>query len=154
MEVTKIKYPAQSGMWMLEHTTKTREWPTPAAKSSVLARFRQFFPLTIFPDELIIEEHRVIWIENKGPWTNELVSIMATDIACVNASIGPFFGHVHIKSLTGGPEILIDRLWKNDIHKIRNLVEGIALASRSGRPIEGDNIESKREILLNAGLIT
>lgn len=148
-----MKYPAQSDIWKLEQTSKNRKSQDFSMRSTELARFNQFFPLTIFPDELIIEEHRVVWIENKGPWTRELISIMATDIACVNASTGPFFGHVHVKSLTGGPEILVDRLWKNDVDKIRNLIEGVALASRRGSVIESDNIEVRRDMLLRAGAI-
>lgn len=147
-----MKYPTQSGLWLLEHATRNRTQAN-VMSSPVLARFRQFFPLTIFKDELVIEEHRVIWIDNKGPWTKEVISIMATDIACVNAQIGPFFGSIHIKSLTGGPEIMIDRLWKNDIHKIRNLIEGIAIFSRNDTPIETNNIETTRQILFNKGAL-
>lgn len=148
-----MQYPAQSSLWLLEHATRDRKRASDASSSTVLARFHQFFPLTIFRDELIIEEDRVMWIENRGPWTKDLISIMATDIACVNASIGPFFGSIHIKSLTGGPEVMMDRLWKNDIHEIRSLVEGIALISRNDIPIETTNIEAKRQIFFSKGAI-
>lgn len=149
-----MKYPAQSEMWKLEQAQKNTTVQNPTSFSNELARFSQFFPLTLFPDELIIEDHRVVLIDNKGPWTNELISIMATDIACVNSSTGPLFGHVHVKSLTGGPEIMIDRLWKSDVSKIRNLIEGIALMTRKGSVIASDDIEVRRDILLRAGTIS
>lgn len=140
-----MKYLAQSDLWRVDRMARGL---SRNGKSRVLAQFRQVFPLTLFPDELIIEELRIVWVQKNGPWTNNVISIMATDIACVNASTGPFFGHVHIQSLTGGPEILIDNLLRNDTSKIRSLVEGIALAAREGLKIEYQNIRSEKESLL------
>ncbi|MBI3341625.1 hypothetical protein HY024_00720, partial [Candidatus Curtissbacteria bacterium] len=94
-------------------------------KARILGRFRQIFPLAFFPNDLIIDEHRVVLVINRGPWIRELITTMATDIASVDSSTGPFFGHIHIKSLTGGPEILIDKLAKADVLKARSLVEGV-----------------------------
>lgn len=149
-----MRYPVQSDMWKLDHSLKKKQGnPSINPPSSVLARARQFFPLTIFCDELIVEEHRVVWIDNKGPWTKEMISIMATDIASVNSSTGPFFGHIHIKSLTGGPEILVDRLFKRDITKIRNIIEGIVLTSRNGYKLETENVEAKRQLFFKAGTV-
>jgi|SRR3990167_3157495 len=148
-----MKYVAQSELWKLEQALKNRSAISPSGRSRILAKFRQIFPLTLFPDELIIEEKRVIWVQNKGPWTNNSLSIIATDIASVNSTTGPFFGHIHIKSLTGGPEIIIDKLLSHEITKIRSLVEGIALASRNGFDFENGSLEVEREYLLKSGSI-
>lgn len=78
---------------------------------------------------------------------------MATDIACVNASAGPFFGQVHIKSLTGGPEICLDKLTRNDIYTIRSLVEGIALAAREDLYIKSESLEAEKQSLFQAGMV-
>lgn len=142
-----MKYLAQSDLWRLDRMARGL---SRNGKSRVLAQFRQVFPLTLFPDELIIEELRIVWVQKNGPWTNNVISIMATDIACVNASTGPFFGHVHIQSLTGGPEILIDNLSRSDAFKIRSLVESIALSAREGLKINYQNIETEKENLLRA----
>lgn len=107
----------------------------------------------MFPDEVVIEELRIIWLKQIGFWTNEVVSIMATDIASVNASSGPLFGHVHVKSLTGGPEILIDTLTRKDAYTVRSLVEGIALSAREGLTIQNDNLESEMQSLYRAGRV-
>lgn len=148
-----MNYVAQSDLWKLEQALKNRSAIKPSSKSRILARFRQIFPLTLFPDELLIEEKRVIWVQNKGPWTSNLLSIMATDIASVNSTTGPFFGHVHIKSLTGGPEITVDKLLSHEITKIRSLVEGITLASRNGFDFENGSLEVEREYLLKSGSV-
>jgi hypothetical protein len=78
---------------------------------------------------------------------------MATDIASVNASSGLFFGHIHIKSLTGGPEIMVDSLHRRDIYKVRSLVEGIAMSAREGLKVSGDTLEAERQSLYQAGEI-
>ena len=126
-----MRYHAQTSPWRLDMTMKTGLFPK-VERSKVIGKFKQVFPLTLFPDELIVEELRIVKVDNKGPWVDEILSIMATDIASVNSSTGPFLGHIHIVSLTGGPEILIDKIARGDVYKIRSLIEGIALASREG----------------------
>ena len=148
-----MKFPAQSDIWRLDQVVKSKPVLGNEGKSRLLARFRQVFPLALFPGELILEELRLVWIRRYGPWANDVISIMATDIACVNASSGPFFGQIHIKSLTGGPEIFVDNLTRGDVYRIRSLVEGIALASREGLKIQAGSLEAERESLLRAGSI-
>ena len=83
----------------------------------------------------------------------ELISIMATDIASLDSSIGPFFGHLHIKSLTGGPKIFIDKMLRSDVSNARSLVEGIVISSRRGENYQKDNIELERRYLISRGQI-
>ena len=148
-----MKYLSQSDLWRLDHAVRPIITIGPKGKSRVLGRFHQIFPLTLFPDDLIVEELRIVHVQNNGPWTKEINSIMATDIACVNASSGPFFGHIHIQSLTGGPEILVDNLKRNDVFEIRSIIEGIALNAREGLRVEDRDLESERINLLRAGNI-
>ncbi|OGD92336.1 hypothetical protein A2697_02275 [Candidatus Curtissbacteria bacterium RIFCSPHIGHO2_01_FULL_41_44] len=148
-----MKYPAQSDLWRLDHVIRAKPVTNGSGQSRVLGRFRQIFPITLFPGELIVEELRIVYVQKNGPWANNVISIMSTDIACVNASSGPFFGLVHIQSLTGGPEILIEHLLRQNVYKIRSLVEGIALAAREGLKIEAANLEEEKQNLLRAGSI-
>lgn len=148
-----MKYPAQSDLWRLNTAIHTKSIST-NGHSRVLGHFKQLFPLTLFRDNIIIEELRIIHVKQEGPWIEEVISIMATDIACVNCITGMFFGSVHIKSLTGGPEIFVDNLLRKDVLTIRNLVEGIALASREGLKINHEsNLEEERESFLRAGAV-
>ena len=153
-----MNYLALSDMWRLDRALKLKSTNgntqiVPNSQSRILARTRQVFPLTLFPDEIIVEELRIVWLRKNGPWSYEVVSIMATDIASVNAASGPFFGHVHVQSLTGGPEILVDNLSRKNVYTIRSLVEGIAMSAREGLAVENANIESERRNLMQAGQI-
>lgn len=145
-----MRYLTQSDIWRLDNVMRAKPI-TEHGQSRILARFRQIFPFALFPDELIVEELRVVWIQRNGPWMNGVLSIMATDIACVNAASGPFFGQVHIQSLTGGPEIWVNDLLKHDVFKIRSLVEGIALTAREGLKITHQDLATERANLLAAG---
>lgn len=153
-----MQYQAQSNLWRLDNAirpkTKTNgKTVLQNGKSRLLTRAKQVFPLVFFPDEIIVEELRIIWIRRMGPWAEEVVSIMATDIASVNCASGFFFGHIHVKSLTGGPEIMVDNLIKRDVYKIRSMVEGIALSAREGLKVEQQNLETEKLNLMQAGRI-
>lgn len=146
-----MDYPALSEMWRLKMLAPNGRGVHTNGKSRVLYRAKQVFPITLFPDEVIVEELRIIWIKQMGFWTNEVVSIMATDIASVNAASGPIFGHIHVQSLTGGPEIMVDSMHRSSVYRIRSLVEGIALSAREGLTIHNENLDVERESLYRAG---
>lgn len=145
-------------MWRLNMATKGRnngngKTITQLGQSRILYTAKQVVPLTIFPDQITVEELRIIWIKKMGPWMNEVISIMATDIASVNCSTGLFFGYIHVQSLTGGPEILVDNLLRHDVLEIRSLVEGIALSAREGLYINEGDLEAEKRSLMSAGAI-
>lgn len=151
-----MNYPAQSNIWKLDMATRPREYGRAIVgkgESRVLATVKQFVPLTLFPDTLIVEELRIIWDRKLGFWMRDVISIMATDIASVECSTGLIFGHIHIKSLTGGPEIVVNNLKVREVVKIRSLVEGIALTAREGLRVSGDSLEAERQSLMRAGAI-
>jgi len=151
-----MNYPAQSDIWKLKMATDMHGDAKPAAHigtSRILFRTKQVFPIIFFPSELIVEELRIVYLKQLGPWSNEVLSIMATDIASVKASGGMFFGHVHISSLTGGSEIMVDNLPRGDVFKVRSLVEGIAMSAREGLSIQSDNLETERQTLYQAGRV-
>lgn len=148
-----MKYLTQTEIWQLDQVVGVKTLNGQNPNSKVLGHFRQIFPLTMFPDQLIIEELRIIWVINEGPWTDEVISIMATDIACVDASSGPFFGHVHVKSLTGGLDIFVDKLLRRDVYKIRSLIESIALSARAGLKINAGNGADGQVVFLDQGSI-
>ena len=151
-----MRYPALSDMWRLDMALRPKtngKAITEGGQSRILYSARQIIPLTLFPDQITVEELRIVWLRKMGPWMNEVVSIMATDIASVNCSSGLFFGHIHVQSLTGGPEILVDNLLKKDVLEIRSLVEGIAMSAREGLKVNGENLEAEKQSLIQAGTV-
>ena len=151
-----MNYPAQSSLWRLDMALKPRtngETITQHGHSRVLAEAKQPFPIVLFPSTIIVEELRIIHLRKMGPWMDDVISIMATDIASVNCSTGLIFGHIHVKSLTGGPQIMVENLFKRDVLKIRSLIEGIALSAREGLKVNGESLEAEKQSLMRAGTI-
>lgn len=144
-----MNYQSLSPAWKLDYVSRARSQISNNVAGE-LARFRQPFYLTFFPDELIIESQKVVWMRNKGPFMSEIDTIMATDIACVYASSGPFFGHVHVRSLTGGPEIMVDKLPKQVVFAARSLIEEIALNSRQNFMAKTTGSQIERESIVRA----
>ena len=122
-------------------------------QSRVLGRFKSAFPFMLFPDELIIEEKRVIWKNWMGPGYTRVISIMASDISNVQASHGPILGHIHVGSLVGGPEVFIEKLWRKDCVKARALIEGIILAARERAAVRKEEVEREEKELEELGKV-
>jgi hypothetical protein len=120
----------------------------PQAGSHELARFKAVFPFQLFPDELIVEEKRVIWIHRFGPRMCEVITLLPSDINTVEASTGPIFGHLHVSIPRHDIEILIDCLKRNDALFARDLIDGLATAARQNVEIEGETAQEKLDFLL------
>jgi len=125
----------------------------PERQSRVLGTFKSVFPFQFFPDEIIVEEKRVVWKDWMGPGLWKAISIMASDISNVQASHGPILGHLHVGSLVGGPEILIQHLWRKDVIRARALIEGIILTARERTSIHKERVEKEREELSQLGKV-
>jgi hypothetical protein len=134
-----------------ERGAEKKEIKDQEKKLQVLGRFKSVFPFQFFPDELIVEEKRVIWKDWMGPGMCKAISIMATDISNVQASHGPLLGHIHVGSLVGGPEILVEHLWRKDAIKARALIEGIILVAREREAVRKREIEKEKEELTRLG---
>ena len=119
----------------------------PQKDSNVLARFKSVFPFEIFPDELVIEEKRIIWIHRFGPGMCEVLTLLPIDINRVEASSGPLFGHLHISTLRHDVEILMERLTRKNTFKARDLIEGLVVVAKQNLGIEGNNAEEKIDFL-------
>ena len=118
------------------------------AGSPVLARFKSVFPFDLFPDELIVEEKRIIWITLFGPGMCEVITLAPVDINRIEASAGPIFGHLHIAIPRHDIEIIVERLKRKEAFRARDLIEGLMDAAREGVKIEGDTPEEKVEFLI------
>lgn len=116
--------------------------------SPVLARFKSVFPFDLFPDELIVEEKRIVWIQRFGPKMCEVITLSPGDINRIEASAGPLFGHIHVAIPRHDIEIIVEKLKRKDAFRARDLIEGLMGASREGIKIEGSTPEEKVEFLI------
>jgi hypothetical protein len=143
----QVRQAEQEAMKRFTHDESEHPHVEPQEGSAVLARFKAIFPFQLFPDELVVEEKRVVWIHRFGPRMCEVVTLLPEDINRVEASAGPFFGHLRISIPRHDVDITIERLSRRDAFFSRDLIDGLAEAAKQHLRIEGETAEEKVRFL-------
>jgi hypothetical protein len=143
----QVRESEQEAIKRYSHDESDHPHIEPQKGSAVLARFKAVFPFQLFPDELIVEEKRIIWIHRFGPRMCEVVTLLPIDINRVEASAGPIFGHLHVSIPRHDIEILVDRLTRKDAFFARDLIDGLVTAVRENIPIAGETTSEKVDFL-------
>lgn len=100
----------------------------------VLAIVRTVFPLTLFPDSIVVDRTKVTIIHRTFFWSAETISFQIEDILNVSASVGPFFGSLTIASRVMSTEdhFRVDHLWRRDAIALKHIIQGYVIAKHSG----------------------
>lgn len=110
---------------------------------SVLKIFKSIFPLDFFPDELIVEENRVIWIKRMGPKMCKVLSFLPSEITKIKADVGPLLGHLHVDTFGTQQDILMKNLSRSNTLLARALIAGLVEASKRNIDLEGKTHNEK-----------
>lgn len=104
----------------------------------MIARVQTIFPLTLFPDDIILDRTKVTIIKRNFFWSADVISIRIEDVLNVSSSIGPFFGSVSISSrvMNSVDHFEVDRLWRSDAIEIKKLIQGYMIAKHSDVALE------------------
>ena len=99
----------------------------------VIARVRTIFPLTFFPDDIILDRTKVTIIQRNFFWSSNVLSVRIEDILNVKCSIGPLFGAVtiSIRVMNSVDHFEVDHLWRRDAIEIKRLIQGYMFAKHS-----------------------
>ena len=130
-----------------DHEESDHPHVEPVKNSPVLVHLKSIFPFQIFPDELIVEEKRIVWIHRFGPKMCEVLTLLPNDINRIEASAGPLFGHLHISIPRHDVDILMERLSRKETFLARDLIDGLITAIKQGIEIKGDTAEEKADFL-------
>ncbi|HEU5121333.1 MAG TPA: hypothetical protein VFT59_00675, partial [Candidatus Saccharimonadales bacterium] len=101
--------------------------------SQVLASARTVFPMTLFPDSVIVDRSKITIIKRDFFWTSRVVSIQIEDILNIEAGVGPFFGSLNIASrvMSSVDHFRIDYFWRNDAIFLKHLIQGYVIAKHN-----------------------
>lgn len=104
----------------------------------VLAIVRAVFPLSLFPDSIVVDRTKVTIIHRTFFWSAETISFQIEDILNVSASVGPFFGSLTIASRVMSTEdhFRVDHLWRRDAIALKHIIQGYVIAKHSGMDTE------------------
>jgi hypothetical protein len=110
-----------------------------------IMRVKNVFPFDFFPDELIIEEARIVFRKRLGPFTKRIYSMLIKDISQSRLTTSLLFGRITIQDIFGENEITIDYLWKKKAYIVKGILD--RLQARERRRITGVAAEDISQIV-------
>jgi hypothetical protein len=99
----------------------------------VLAIVRTVFPLTLFPDSVVVDRTKVTIIHRTFFWSAETISFQIEDILNVSASVGPFFGSLTVASrvMSTIDHFQVHHLWRHDAIVLKHIIQGYIIAKNN-----------------------
>ncbi len=121
--------------------------------SQVLGSANTVFPLTLFPDSVIVDRSKITIIKRDFFWTSRVISIQIEDILNIEAGVGPFFGSLNIASrvMSSVDHFRIDYFWRADAIFLKHLIQGYVIAKHNKLDISQLTKEELLETLTGLG---
>ena len=121
--------------------------------SQVLASARTVFPLTLFPDSVIVDRSKITIIKRDFFFTSRVISIQIEDILNVESGVGPFFGSLTVASrvMSSVDHFRIDYFWRSDAIFLKQLIQGYVIAKHNNIDIDQLSPEEVIETLTGLG---
>lgn len=101
--------------------------------SQVLISARTVFPMTLFPDSVILDRSKVTIVKRDFFWTARVISIQIEDILNVESAVGPFFGSLTVASrvMSTVDHFQINYFWRNEAIFLKHLIQGYVIAKHN-----------------------
>jgi hypothetical protein len=99
----------------------------------VLASSRTVFPMTLFPDSIVVDRSKVSIIKRNFFWSSNVISFQIEDVLNVSCSVGPLFGSLTIASrvMSSVDHFTINYLWRADAMFMKHLMQGHIIAKNN-----------------------
>jgi hypothetical protein len=112
----------------------------------VLASARTVFPMTLFPDSIIVDRTKVSIIKRDFFWTSNVISFQVEDLLNVSCAVGPVFGSLSIASrvMSTVDHFNINYLWRGDALFVKSLIQGHIIAKNN--KLETDHLTRQETI--------
>ncbi len=112
----------------------------------VLASARTVFPVTLFPDSIIVDRTKISIIKRDFFWTSNVISFQIEDVLNVGCAVGPLFGSLTIASrvMSTVDHFQINYLWRNEAIFLKQLIQGHIIAKNN--KLETDKLTKKEMI--------
>jgi hypothetical protein len=82
----------------------------------ILASSRTVFPMTLFPDSIVVDRSKMSIIKRNFFWSSTVISFQIEDVLNVSCAVGPLFGSLTIASrvMSSVDHFTINYLWRGD----------------------------------------
>lgn len=98
--------------------------------NEILAKATTVFPLSIFPDTIILDRTKLTVIKRNFFFSEQVMSIRIEDILNVSATVGPFFGSVTIATrvMSSDDHFMIRNFTRSDAQHLKHMIQGYVIA--------------------------
>lgn len=112
----------------------------------ILADVRTVFPLTLFPDSIVVDRTKISITYRSFFWSSRVISFQVEDVLNVASSVGPLFGSLTIASrvMSTVDHFQVNFLWRNDAIFLKQLIQGHIIAKHN--KLETDQLTQKEMI--------
>ncbi|MES2971785.1 MAG: hypothetical protein V4702_05685 [Patescibacteria group bacterium] len=104
------------------------------SSNDVLFRATTVFPLTLFRDTVTIDRAKISITHRDFFSVGEVLGMNIEDVLNVTATVGPFFGSIHITTRFYDHDkkepYALDHLWRADALKIKRIMQGYIAATQ------------------------
>ncbi len=99
----------------------------------ILARADTVFPITLFPDTLIVDRTKITICKRNFFWSADTISIRIEDVLNVSTSVGPVFGSVTIASrvMSTVDHFRVNMLWRKDVVRLKYIIQGYIITQNN-----------------------
>ncbi len=99
----------------------------------VLASANTVFPVTLFPDTVVVDRTKVTITRRNFFWSSDVMSIRIEDVLNVSASVGPLFGSLTVASrvMSTIDHFQINYFWRNDAIHLKHIIQGYVIAQHN-----------------------
>lgn len=120
----------------------------------VLAHVGTVFPITLFPDSIMVDRTKVSIKKKTFFLTSNVISFRIEDILNVSCGVGPVFGSLTIASrvMSSVDHFQIDHLWRNDAIFLKHLIQGHIIAKNNKLETDHLTVEEMIDTLCELGI--
>lgn len=120
----------------------------------VLARVDTVFPVTLFPDTIVVDRSKISIRKRSFFLTSNVISFRIEDVLNVSCGVGPIFGSLTIASrvMSSIDHFQIDHLWRKDAVFLKNLIQGHIIACNNRLETDHLSVEEMIETLCELGI--
>ncbi len=99
----------------------------------VLASANTVFPVSLFPDTVVVDRTKVTITRRNFFWSSDTMSIRIEDVLNVSASVGPLFGSLTVASrvMSTIDHFQINFFWRNDAIHLKHIIQGYVIAQHN-----------------------
>lgn len=99
----------------------------------VLAEANTVFPVTLFPDTVVVDRTKVTIIKRDFFWSSDTMTFRIEDVLNAEVTVGPIFGSLTIASrvMSTTDHFRIDHFWRKDAIYLKRIIQGYVIAQHN-----------------------